>query len=122
MQRTRILLVERQIGIGSAVSDLLEKMGYSVMGPHCSVSGARQIAAITRPDLALMDLRLSRDTSLAIGDELTGKGIPVVYLIDNRKEYDAVEASGRRGLLKPLDARRLRLVLAEITAPPLQVA
>lgn len=54
MQRTRVLLVENQIGIGSVMSDLLEQMGYSVMGPHCSVSGARLIAAITRPDLALM--------------------------------------------------------------------
>lgn len=122
MQRTRILLVEDQIGIGSAVSDLLEQKGYSVMGPHCSVSSARQIAAITRPDVVLMDLRLRRDTSLAFGDELTKQGIPVVYLIDGRKECDAVQTSGRRGVLKSLDARRLQSVLAEITASQLQVA
>ncbi|MFQ6550276.1 response regulator [Aestuariibius sp. 2305UL40-4] len=122
LKRTRILLVESQIGIGSVVSDLLEQMGCSVMGSHCSVSGAREIASITRPDVVLMDLRLRRDTSVAFGDELARQGISVAYLVDSQNELNALQATGRRGVLKPLELRRLRSVIAEIISQPLQVA
>lgn len=97
-------------------------MGCSVMGPHCSVSGAREIASITRPDVVLMDLRLRRDASVAFGDELARQDISVVYLVDSPNELNALQATGRRGILKPLESRRLQSVIAEITPQPLQVA
>lgn len=53
-----VLIVEDEALIALALAELVEDLGYVVLGPAFDGREARAIAALTPPDLALVDLNL----------------------------------------------------------------
>ncbi len=77
-----ILVVEDESIVRKDIERSLEKLGYNVVGHADNGEKALEIARLTKPDLALMDIQIKGamsgiDTAEAIKQEMD---IPVIYL------------------------------------------
>jgi DNA-binding LytR/AlgR family response regulator len=77
-----ILVVEDESIVRKDIERSLEKLGYHVVGHADNGEKALEVARLTRPDLALMDIQIKGDmtgidTAEAIKQEMD---IPVIYL------------------------------------------
>jgi PAS domain S-box-containing protein len=107
----RVLLVEDEALVGMMMTDFLRDIGFHVVGPFGRVSEA--IDAIEREQLqaAILDINLRGELIYDLADELTGRGVPIVFVTG----YGA-DAVDRRFadfpvLQKPVDSAALRRVL-----------
>jgi len=107
----RVLLVEDEALVGMMMTDFLRDIGFHVVGPFGRVSEA--IDAIERGPLqaAILDINLRGELIYDLADELTGRGVPIVFVTG----YGA-DAVDRRFaefpvLQKPVDSAALRRVL-----------
>jgi CheY-like chemotaxis protein len=81
--RRRVLVVEDEWIIAAAIVFELERLGYEVIGPTSSVEDAlRHIADDTKDDIiaALLDVKLNKETTTAVADELARRQIPFAFL------------------------------------------
>jgi PAS domain S-box-containing protein len=106
-----VLLVEDEALVGMMMTDFLRDIGFHVIGPFGRVAEA--IDAIEQEQLqaAILDINLRGELIYELADELTGRGIPIVFVTG----YGA-DAVDRRFadfpvLQKPVDSAALRRVL-----------
>jgi DNA-binding response OmpR family regulator len=88
----KIMIVEDDAMIAIDLAELITNAGHEVQGMAFSVAIARKLAEDTRPDLAIMDIRLSeRDHGVALAHELHHRwgvrsivvtGLPIASQID----------------------------------------
>ncbi len=72
----RVLVLEDERNLAELLTGALEDIGYSVVGPALSLPQARELLVDGQFDAAILDLNIAGDSSLALGDELTERGIP----------------------------------------------
>lgn len=75
-----ILIVEDDPFIAMDLQDTFETAGYDVLGPVAAVKTGLKLMKYKRPDVAMLDYNLGRETSLAIAHELEAGKIPYVFL------------------------------------------
>lgn len=98
----RILIVEDDAMFAFAIDDALSNAGHEIVGFARDEHAALDMATVKKPDLALVDLRLARDTSGAKAARSMRErhGIPSVFISsspeDCRRE---AKASGALGCL-----------------------
>jgi CheY-like chemotaxis protein len=82
MQKGKILIVEDESTIAKCLMLILSKVGYSILDIVSSGEEAVDIALQTRPDLVLMDIRLSGviDGITAFEQIRKSTDIPVVFV------------------------------------------
>ena len=82
MSLTRILVVEDETIVAMDVKDRLTDLGYEVVGMADRGAEALELAASTRPDLVLMDIRLKGEMDgITAAEEIRQRfRIPVIYL------------------------------------------
>ena len=89
---TRIALVEDDVAIREALSDLLVQRGYEPV-EICDWAHASQAVLDAAPDLVLLDLGLPGVDGTAICRELRDKsGIPIIVVTSRASEMDEVLA------------------------------
>jgi DNA-binding response OmpR family regulator len=78
----RILIVEDDVMVALSMDETLSEAGHLIVGLAREEVGAMRIAAATRPDLALVDLKLARRASGAVvARHLRERhGIPCVFV------------------------------------------
>ena len=116
MGKVQVLIVEDEAIVSMDLRFKLEAMGYIV--PAETSSGQEAVEAVSkhRPDVVLMDIRLSgeMDGIAAAGEIRQRFNIPVVYLTSYADEdtLERAKATGPSGyLLKPFDDAILRAVV-----------
>ena len=115
----RILIVEDERIIARDICKTLEEMGHVVCGTARSSNEALDQAAVHRPDVVLMDIRLlgSRD-GIDAAEEINHRlGIGSIFVTANtdpqtRRRAEAVRPIGF--LEKPLTQDRLRRGLSSV--------
>lgn len=75
-----ILIVEDDPFIAMDLQDTFETAGYDVLGPVAAVKTGLKLMKSKKPDVAMLDYNLGRETSLAIAHELEADKIPYVFL------------------------------------------
>jgi serine phosphatase RsbU (regulator of sigma subunit)/CheY-like chemotaxis protein len=113
MTASKILVVEDEGLVGLELTESLARMGYDVLPAVPTGREALERAAREKPDLVLMDIRLSGaldgiDTARALRDR---HNIPVVYLTAHSDETTLQRAKQSEAfgyLLKPFEHRTLR--------------
>jgi CheY-like chemotaxis protein len=115
----RVLVVEDEFFISLHTKTLLELLGHAVVAIAVSGEEAVNIAERERPDVILMDIRLSgsRDGIDAAEEIRTRFGIGSIFVTANsdphtRQRAEAIEPLGF--LHKPLTEQRLRLGLSRL--------
>ena len=75
-----ILIVEDDPFIAMDLQDTFEDAGFNVLGPVASVDPGLEIIRKTKPDVAMLDYNLGRETSIPIAHKLDAIKIPYVFL------------------------------------------
>jgi PAS domain S-box-containing protein len=107
----RVLLVEDEALVGMMMTDFLRDIGFHVVGPFGRVSEAIDAIDQEQIQAAILDINLRGELIYDLADELTGRGVPIVFVTG----YGA-DAVDRRFadfpvLQKPVDSAALRRVL-----------
>nr|WP_210334910.1 response regulator [Mesorhizobium mediterraneum] len=76
----RVLVVEDEWLIAEDIAACLRASGHQVIGPAPSVAAALGLIGENHVDVALLDIQLSGETSLAIAEELQTRHIPFACL------------------------------------------
>ena len=119
MRQLRVLIVEDEFYISLHTRGLLQALGHVVVAVAVSADQAVTIAERERPDVVLMDIRLTgaRD-GIDAADEISDRfGIASIFVTantdrDTRRRAEAVQPLGF--LEKPLTEQRLRLGLSKL--------
>jgi diguanylate cyclase (GGDEF)-like protein len=116
---TRILVVEDELIVAADLCQLLEELGYTIVGSAATADDAVRMAVVDKPELVLMDIRLAgpRDGVQAATDIREQLGLPVIFLTantDSRTVDRAIESNPGGYLAKPFNARTL-LATIELT-------
>ena len=112
------LIVDDETKALSAMTELVEKEGFSPMAA-ASLKEGREKLAQTRPDVVLVDLMLPDGSGLDLLQEIEVSERPELILITGFASVDSAVAALRHGVLdyltKPVDIRRLKTVLANVS-------
>lgn len=77
----RVLILEDEYLLASALQDAVEQMGAQVIGPFSRVQQALQSIDEGRvPDVGLLDVNLGSEYSYPLADALAERGIPTVLI------------------------------------------
>ncbi len=115
----RILLVEDDYLVALEVAYQLKEAGFSVVGVATTAEQAVSLAGSTRPDLAIMDIRLAgpRDGIETATDLMTQHGIPSIFATahgDSQTRQRAAKARPLGWIEKPYVPARLIELLNEV--------
>ena len=113
LQPCRVLVADDEHLVATGMTSNLEELGYEVVGPASDGNAAVQLCRDTKPDLALLDIRMPRADGLEAASAIFGElGIPVVIL-SAYADPEYVQAGNRIGifgyLLKPVTKNQLRV-------------
>jgi CheY-like chemotaxis protein len=109
----RALLVEDESIIAMLVEDMLDDLGYEVVGPAGEVGRAVELAEREALDVAVLDIDLNGEAAWPVADALAARGVPFVIMTG----YDDIELrpphANRPKLHKPFRFREFAAALAE---------
>jgi signal transduction histidine kinase len=113
MTKTKVLVVEDEAIVAADLANKLEQMGYRVIGSAASGEEAIAMAGEQRPDMVLMDIRLSGALDGIDTAERMRRAhvIPVVYLTAHSDADTLARALGTEPfgyILKPFVDRELK--------------
>ena len=77
---SRILIVEDEFIIADLIRSFLESEGFAIAGVAADVGEALRLAALTRPALAVIDIRLARGDGVELAQALREQfGTPTLF-------------------------------------------
>lgn len=111
----RVFIVEDEIMVAFEMVDLLEDMGFEIVGPSIHLEDAESIAKRQDIDIAFLDVNLgSGKTSQPVAETLRGRGIPFVFITAYDRDQIDFIASEDKVLKKPLSGDMLARTLAQV--------
>ena len=112
----RILVVEDEYLIRMLLEDMLADLGYTIAGAVGSIAEAKQHAAETEFDIAILDVNLDGEEVFPVAELLVKRGLPFVF-VTGYGEGSLPEAyRGRPALQKPFQSAQLESTLAGLLA------
>lgn len=108
MKKVRILIVEDELIIAEDMKDILEDLGYLVVGITAEAQEAKRMLVATEPDMAILDITLGKDQSgLDIADFINQNVfIPFVFCTSYADKSTVTKAKDLHPngyLIKPFD-------------------
>lgn len=109
----KLLIADDEHLVASGLAANLEELGYTVIGPATDGDEAIEFCKVEHPDMALLDIRMSKKDGLAAGEIIFQRmGIPVV-IFSAYSDPEYVDAGNRVGvfgyMLKPVTQDQLRV-------------
>lgn len=112
-----ILIVDDELFIGLDLEESLREAGASVIGPCMSLRTAMKAAENESFDVAILDIRLGRETSESVADLLASRDIPFLFYSGHKfKEGTRGQALGALLIAKPAPDAALIGAVAELLA------
>ena len=94
------------------MTDFLTEIGFHVVGPFGKVADAIEAIDRERFHAAVLDINLRGEMIYTLADELTGRGVPIVFVTGYGSEAIDRRFANVPVLQKPVDSASLRRVLA----------
>lgn len=114
--KLRILLAEDEGAVAASLARQLRGLGHEVVGEAATGEQAVQMAADTRPDVVVMDIRMPDGDGIEAARRIAeSTPTPVLFLTGHYDEsllQGAVESGGLAYLLKPATSEQLQAALA----------
>ena len=79
----KILIIEDEALVALEIESMLTAAGYSVVGVADTMVETMALAAQWHPDLALCDIRLGRESGVAVATCLKAQGVPSLFVSGN---------------------------------------
>ncbi|MGE0613742.1 MAG: response regulator [Hyphomicrobiales bacterium] len=103
-----ILVAEDSFHIAFVIETALESEGATVIGPAATLDRAQKLADSTRPDFAVVDMRLGDEEAVPLIRQLVDTGIAVLVATGNELDSEfRAEFPGVPILRKPYTTDRL---------------
>jgi two-component SAPR family response regulator len=111
----RVFIVEDEIMVAFEMVDLLEDMGFQIVGPSIHLEDAKSIAKKQDIDVAFLDVNLgSGATSQPVAETLRARGIPFVFITAYDRNQINFVTPEDKVLKKPVSRDILARTLAEV--------
>lgn len=112
----KVLIVEDEAVVAFDLEYVLKDLGCVTLPPAGSVADARTILAADRPDVVLLDVRLSDGSAAPLAADLERRGIPYIVVTgyDDSQVEPALRAAPRIG--KPYRLGELKAALVGVAA------
>lgn len=110
MSNVRVLVVEDEPLVAMLLEDILDDLGYAVVGPAATLEQGLALARTALVDAAILDVNLNGARSFPIADVLTERSVPHFFATG----YGSAEAVVRRGVAivnKPFRTELIAAVL-----------
>jgi CheY-like chemotaxis protein len=118
LERKRVLVVEDSPVVAPFTADLLEELGYSVIGPAPNMAAARELIEAEAFDVAIMDIHIRGERVFPLCDALAAKGVPFL-LTSGYADWQIPEKwEDRPRLQKPYTIDAVEAALAGLLAKP----
>jgi CheY-like chemotaxis protein len=112
-QTRRVLLVEDDGMISLMLRDMIEELGFTVIGPVYNLAEGLERAGSEELDFAVLDYRLGEDAdSRPIAELLADRGIPFAFATAYGKGSIAPDYGGVPIIDKPVVPEELERILA----------
>jgi CheY-like chemotaxis protein len=108
----RVLLVEDEVIVGMMMKEVLTEIGFHVVGPFGKVSDAIEVIDREPLGAAVLDVNLGGEMIYGLANELTGRGVPLVFVTGYGPEAIVARFADVPVLQKPVDSAALRRVLS----------
>ncbi|RDC60471.1 hypothetical protein HME9302_01678 [Alteripontixanthobacter maritimus] len=103
-----IFIVEDEFLVAFEMADLLEDLGFNVVGPSVHLADAMEKARTAKIDAAFLDVNLGEDkTSKPVADILRERKIPFVFVTAYDRNEISFLMSDDQVLKKPITSERL---------------
>ncbi|NNE53537.1 MAG: response regulator [Sulfitobacter sp.] len=97
-----VLYLEDEPLIAFDTTDFLQELGFSEVKSAYKLKSAEQAISEKTFDLAILDINVDNNqTSLLLGSQLAGEGIPVIFASGNSFDAERLRAEGFEFLDKP---------------------
>ena len=114
-QPQRIFIVEDEILIAFEMTDILEDLGFEVVGPSVHVEEAEELARQEEIDGAFLDVNLGNGKdSEPVAEVLRERGVPFVFVTAYDDEQITFRTSDDRVLRKPVTGKQMLQTLDEV--------
>jgi PAS domain S-box-containing protein len=109
-EKPRVLLVEDEALVAMMIQDTLAELGFQVIGPVSTASGALAAARESHFDAAVLDINLGDGLVYTVAEILEKRGVPFVFVTGY--DADSVDArfSGVPVLQKPIERDMLQKI------------
>jgi 1,2-diacylglycerol 3-beta-glucosyltransferase len=112
-----LMIVEDEALIAMILRDHLQDAGYHVLDLTDRHSEAMETAKISKPDLALVNIRLSgHDDGIELAEQLKALGIPVLLISGQVSRARSAQTVAIASLPKPYDAADMVLAVDYLLA------
>ena len=106
--RKSILIVEDEALVAMGLESMVEDLGYDVFGTCSSVTDGLTVLERGTPNLAIVDLNLAGHSSRPIAEELSARGVPIIFATGYAEIGDLPENLAKAPrLLKPISEEAL---------------
>jgi PAS domain S-box-containing protein len=117
-QAKPVLVVEDEPLVGLLTRELLDQMGYSVVGPVVNLKDAMRAAGETDLECAVLDVNLGGEMVFPLAKLLSDRRIPFAFLTGYEKEVIEQGYGSRPVLQKPIAAGELEEVMRAMRRSP----
>lgn len=74
-----ILLAEDEVLIALDLESILQDAGADVLGPYATLKSALKAVTEEQPSVAILDVRLGRETTHQVAEVLAERGVPFLF-------------------------------------------
>ena len=113
----RILVVEDDILVATLLAEILESVGWQVVGPVAHLGTALDAAASEGFDAAVLDVNLGGQTVFPLAEVLDARRVPFVFVTACGRETLPPLFCGRPHLGKPFAPGELIGTVARLVVP-----
>ena len=110
--KPRVLLVEDEALVAMMIQDTLAEIGFQVVGPVSSASGALAAARESYFDAAVLDINLGDGLVYTVAEILEKRGVPFVFVTGYDADSVDVRFSGVPVLQKPIEREMLQRIFS----------
>ena len=112
-----LMIVEDEILVATVLRDELEEAGYNVLDLTDRQAEALEVARASKPDLALVNIRLAgRDDGIKLAEHLKALDIPVLLISGQVSRAKSAQTVAIGSLPKPYAAADMVLAVAYLLA------
>lgn len=111
----KLLIVEDEPVIGLALEDMVETLGWEVVGVAARVQQALDMIRTTEPSFAILDVNLHGEQSYPIADALADSGVPFIFATGYGDTAHPARHQRVLTLTKPYSLQEVRDAIAAVT-------
>ena len=114
-QPKRIFIVEDEILIAFEMVDILEDLGFDIVGPSVHVDEAEALARDEEIDAAVLDVNMGEGkNSEPVAQILRSRGVPFIFVTAYNDDQITFRTSDDRVLRKPVTGKEMIAALDRV--------